>query len=50
VLEYDPRDRLALAIYTTGTDLDERLIGAYDEFSKRIRDLVRGREIEAPSP
>jgi hypothetical protein len=46
VLEYDPRDRLAVAIYSSGPDLDERLIVAYDDLSKRIRDLVRGREIE----
>jgi len=44
VLEYDPVDRLALAIYTSGTDIDERLIVAYDDLSNRIRDALRGRQ------
>ena len=47
VLEYDPRDRIAVAIYTSGTDIDERLIVAYDELSKRVRNLLRGRALVA---
>ncbi len=45
VLEYDPDDRISLAIYTSGTDIDERLIIAYDDLSKQLRDLLRGRTI-----
>ena len=45
VLEYDPDDRLSLAIYTSGTDIDERLIVAYDDLSKQIRDLLRNRTL-----
>jgi hypothetical protein len=45
VLEYDPGDRVALAIYTSGTDLDERIIVAYDSLSERIRDTIRGRAL-----
>jgi len=45
VLEYDPRDRVALAIYTNGTDIDERLIVAYDDLSHRVRELIRGRPL-----
>jgi D-alanyl-D-alanine carboxypeptidase len=47
VLEYDPRDRTAIAIYTSSTSLDERLIVAYDDLSKQIRDLLRQRDIAA---
>lgn len=46
VLEYDPRDRVALAIYTPATDIDERLIVAYDSLSTQLRDLIRGRTLE----
>lgn len=46
VLEYDPRDRVSFALYTSGTDLDERLIIAYDDLSKRVRELMRGRALE----
>jgi len=45
VIEYDPRDRVALAIYTSNTDLDERIIVAYDKLSERLRDTVRGRPL-----
>ncbi len=45
VLEYDPRDRIAVAIYTSGTDIDERLIVAYDDLSQRVRDLLRNRAL-----
>jgi hypothetical protein len=48
VLEYDPRDRIAVAIYTAGTDIDEGLIVAYDDLNNRVRTLVRGRDIAPP--
>jgi CubicO group peptidase (beta-lactamase class C family) len=44
-LEYDPEERVALAIYTNETVLDEAVIVAYDDLSKRLRDAVRGREL-----
>lgn len=44
-LEYDPMERVAIAIYTNETVLDESVIVAYDELSKRLRDVVRGREL-----
>lgn len=50
LLEYDPRDRIAVAIYTSGTDIDERMIVAYDDLSARVRDLLRGRRLEQPPP
>ena len=46
VLEYDPRDRVAVSIYTSGTDISEELIVAYDVLSQRVRELVRGRKVE----
>ncbi len=46
VLEYDPLDRVALAIYTSGTDIDERLIVAYDDLSTRLRDALHGRDFD----
>ncbi len=45
VLEFDPVDRVAIAIYGNGVILDERLIVAYDDLSKSIRDTLRGREV-----
>jgi hypothetical protein len=45
VMEYDPQDQIAFTLFTSGTDIDERLIVAYDDLSKRIRDLVRGRAL-----
>lgn len=45
VMEYEPAGRIAFAVYTSGTDIDERLIVAYDELSDTLRDLVRGRVI-----
>lgn len=47
VLEYDPRDRVAIAIYTNGADIDERLIVAYDDLSRRVRELIRGRPFQS---
>ena len=47
VLEYDPRDRLAIAIHVEGLILDERLIDAYDDLSAKVRGLVHGRELPA---
>ncbi|MEO8218730.1 MAG: serine hydrolase [Acidobacteriota bacterium] len=47
VLEYDPRDRVALSLYTSGTALDEQLIVAYDQLSGRIRELIRARPLES---
>jgi D-alanyl-D-alanine carboxypeptidase len=43
VLEYDPAGRVAVAIYTNGTDIDERLIVAYDDLSNRLRAALYGR-------
>lgn len=48
VLEYDPRDRISLAIFTSGTDISEELIVAYDDLSVRLRDIMRGREWSGP--
>ncbi len=45
VMEYEPAGRIAFAVYTSGTDIDERLIVAYDELSNTLRDMVRGRVI-----
>lgn len=45
VMEYDPSDQIAFTLYTSGTDIDERLIVAYDDLSARLRDLVRGRPL-----
>ena len=47
VLEYDPTDRVSISIYTYTTEsaLDERLIVAFDELSRKLRDLIRGRAL-----
>lgn len=45
VMEYEPAGQISLAIYTSGTDIDERLIVAYDALSNTLRDMVRGRTI-----
>jgi len=48
VLEYDPNDRISVSIFTSGTDISEELIVAYDDLSVRLRDLMRGREWSGP--
>ena len=47
VLEYDPLDRVAIAIHTNETEsvIDEKVIVAYDELSQALRDLIRGRQL-----
>jgi CubicO group peptidase (beta-lactamase class C family) len=42
-LEYDPVDRISLAVHMSGTILDENVLQALDDFSVRMRQLVRGR-------
>ncbi|HLF78668.1 MAG TPA: serine hydrolase, partial [Dehalococcoidia bacterium] len=42
-LEYDPVDRIAIAVHMSGTILDENVLEALDDFSVRMRQLVRGR-------
>lgn len=46
VLEYEPATRTALALHVDTLILDERLIAAYEDLSVRLRDAVRGRELE----
>lgn len=45
VMEYEPAGQIGFAVYTSGTDIDERLIVAYDQLSETLRDMVRGRVI-----
>ncbi len=45
LIEYDPVDRIALAVSTSGTTVDEQVIVALDDLSLRLRRLVRGREM-----
>ena len=42
-LEYDPVDRIAIAVHMSGTILDENVLQALEDFSVRMRQLVRGR-------
>jgi D-alanyl-D-alanine carboxypeptidase len=44
-LEYDPEDKVALAVHMSGTILDENVLEALEEFSQRFRQLIRGRAI-----
>jgi hypothetical protein len=51
ILEFDPQDRIAIAVHMNGTLFDTKVIDALEDFSSRIRALVRGREILAdPTP
>jgi CubicO group peptidase (beta-lactamase class C family)/fucose 4-O-acetylase-like acetyltransferase len=46
-LEYDPVDRIAVAVHMSGTILDENVLAALEDFSVRMRYLVRGRQFAA---
>jgi CubicO group peptidase (beta-lactamase class C family) len=53
ILEFDPQDQLAIAVHMNGTIFDTEVIDALEDFSSRMRTLVRGREIaveQAPPP
>jgi CubicO group peptidase (beta-lactamase class C family) len=49
-VEYDPEDRVGLAIHMSGTILDENVLDALEDFSDRFRLLLRGRPILNGAP
>lgn len=50
ILEFDPEDKIALAVHISGRLFDENMIDALEDFSHRIRRLVRGRPFDVATP